>query len=119
MSGYNFIRKIRTIEEQLDRLGLMMCHSRHGYHNEFGDVVGVKPKDEFSLPIYSRDAELFVGTIEALEYWLMGVEWARKYDSLLFGKKHQSNRERKEQDYRNETVVRIIKGEANECKLDQ
>ncbi len=108
MSGYNLIRKIRTLEEQLDRLGLMMCQSRHGYHNEFGDVVGVKPKDTHSLPVYSRDAEMFVGTIEALEYWLMGVEWARKYDSLLFGNKHQSNRERKEQDYRNYVLLKTL-----------
>jgi len=35
------------------------------------------------LPIYSRDAELFIGSIERLEDWLAGVQWARDYDMML------------------------------------
>lgn len=113
MSGYNLILKIRTLEEQLDSLGMMMCHSKHGvyrtkFSTEFSDVLGVKPKDTHSLPAYSRDAELFVGTIEALEYWLMGIEWARKYDTMMFGNRHNTNREKKEQDYRNDVLVKTL-----------
>lgn len=107
MSGYSLIRRIHELEERCDRLGFMMCSSIHGY----GDVVAVVPKDEDSLPIYSRDAELFVGTIEHLEVWIRGIAWAHDYDRMLFGKSHDKNRERREQDERNRRLVRILKEE--------
>lgn len=109
MSGYNFIQKIRKLELECDKLGFMMCHSKYSYNNEFGDVVAVKPKDEIVLPIYSRDAELFCGTISDLEVWLRGIRWSRDYDRMLFGKTHESKRERKEQDYRNQRLAKILK----------
>lgn len=112
MAGYELIIRIRKLEEECDKLGLLMCHSKHGnYRNEFGDIVAVKPKDEDSLPIYSRDAEMFAGTIEQLEVWIRGIEWARNYDRMLFGKTHNDKRERKEQDERNRRLVRILKEE--------
>jgi hypothetical protein len=108
MSGYNLIVKIRDLEQKLEILGLMICHASH-YRHDFGDVVAVRPRDADSLPIYSRDAELFVGTLEALEYWIQGIEWARKYDRMVFGKLHDTKREKKEQDYRNEQLVITLK----------
>ena len=97
MSGYNLIRKIRYLEEECHKLGFQLCPARH-YMNEFGDVLALKPRHE-CLPIYSRDAELFVGTIEELERWIQGFHFARKYDSMLFGNKYDNQRDRKEQDY--------------------
>lgn len=105
MSGYSLIRKIRDLEERCDRLGFMMCPSRHAFH---GDVVALIPKDG-SLPIYSRDAELFVGTLDQLEVWIRGITWARDYDHMMFGKSHDKNRERKEQDERNRKLVSILR----------
>ena len=84
-----------------------MCHARN-YHSEFGDTVCVKPRGD-SLPIYSRDAELFTGSVESLEVWLRGIEWARKYDSLLLGDRHDQRRLRKEQDYRNDLMLKQIR----------
>lgn len=83
MSGYNLVLKLRQLEERVNKLGFMFAHSRHNYNNEFGDVVALKPKDADSVPIYARDAEVFVGTLKDLEYWLMGVDWARQYDRLI------------------------------------
>ena len=104
MSGYNLIRKIKYLEEECDKLGFMICHARH-HINDFGDVLALKPKSD-CLPIYSRDAELFVGTIEDLERWIQGFHFARKYDS---------QRNRKEQDYRNKLLLNMIKtGKKNE-----
>jgi hypothetical protein len=116
MAGYNLIQKIHRLEEQVDRLGFMMCHSRHSYNNEFGDVLALKPKDQDSLPIYSRDAELFVGTVQDLEQFLKGIEFARQYDSMLFGRTHDKNRTRKEQDERNKQLMRKIKGKEKETE---
>ena len=39
----------------------------------------------------------------------MALEWARRYDRMLFGTKHDKNRERKEQDLRNKQLMQIIK----------
>ncbi len=111
MSGYNLIRKIKFLEEECDKLGFKMCQTSHAYEKVFGDVVAIKPKDIESLPPYSRDAEIFVGTLNDLERWLQGVEWARKYDSMLFGVKHDEKRVRKEQDFRNEVLVKLLKNE--------
>ena len=114
MSGYNLVRRIHSLEEQCRELGLMMCHSRSDYMNQFGDIVAVKPLDQDSLPVYSRDAELFVGTLDALENWIKGIDWARRYDSMLFGNAHNDKRQRKEQDHRNHQLMKILKGSDNE-----
>jgi elongation factor P--beta-lysine ligase len=62
------------------------------------------------LPVYARDAQVFVGTIEQLEVWLRGVEWARQYDMLL-RVSDDKKRKRKEQDERNRQLVQRLKNE--------
>jgi hypothetical protein len=110
MSGFEAILKIRRLERECDELGLMFCQSKHGSYYG-GDAVALKPKDEASLPVYSRDAEVFLGTIAELEVWLRGIQWARQYDRMVFGVKHDKTRERKEQDERNRQLMTMIKGE--------
>lgn len=61
------------------------------------------------MPIYNRDAELFVGSIEQLEVWLQGFRTAREYDWLLMGEKINTQRKRKEQDVRNRDLMKTIK----------
>lgn len=116
MAGYQTILKIRRLEEDLDKLGFMMCNSKYGTYRDEVDVVAIKPKDNDSLPIYARDSEHFCGTIDALERWVQGVLWARNYDKMLFGKNHDAKRERKEQDYRNQTLLDLVKnsGKSND-----
>ena len=109
MSGYNLVMRIHNLEERCLDLGVVMCHSRIDFNQQFGDVVAVKPRDADSLPLYSRDAELFIGSLDALENWLTGIEWARKYDSMLFGGNHDQRRNRKEQDYRNNRMLQQIR----------
>lgn len=108
MSGYNTILRIRRLEEEADRLGFRMGNSKHGnYRQEFGDVIALFPKDN-SLPIYSRDAELFVGTLEEMEVWLRGWQKAYEYHRMLIGRSFEKQIARKEQDYRNEVLMRQI-----------
>jgi hypothetical protein len=83
MSGYQTILRIRRIEETVAKLGFMLSNSKHGWDNSNPDMVALKPRDEDAVPIYSRDAEVFGGTLEELEVWLRGVEWAREYDRML------------------------------------
>lgn len=111
MSGYQTIIRIRRLEEEVDKLGLRMGNSKHGnYRQEFGDVVALFPKED-AFPIYSRDAEIFVGTLEEMEVWLRGFQKAREYDRMLMGKQIEQKRERKEQDYRNEKLLQLLKNE--------
>ena len=83
MSGYQTILRIRRIEEAVTKLGFMLSNSKHGWDNSNPDMIALKPRDDDAVPIYSRDAEIFRGTLEELEVWLRGVEWAREYDGHL------------------------------------
>lgn len=109
MAGYRLIEKIRRIEAISDRLGFKLASPRvfAGAYNQT-DTIALIPKDKDSLPIYSRDAELFCGTLEEVENWITGVLWARDYDRMLFGKTHDAKRERKEQDQRHRRLIDIL-----------
>lgn len=113
MTGITAIRTYQRLLEQCDKLGFAIGASRHGGFYPDKDIVAVSPKDQESLPIYSRDAEIFVGSIEELEVWLRGVQWARDYDCML---KVSDDKKRacKEQDYRNRELVQILKNEPKE-----
>ena len=61
-----------------------------------------------ALPIYNRDAELFVGSLERLEDWLAGVRWARDYDRML-KLSNETKRQAGEQQQRNRQLMRTLK----------
>lgn len=83
MAGFQAIVELRRLEETLDRLGFVLAAPRTGSWGTTGDLVAIKPKDADSLPIYTRDVEVFTGTLEQLQIWICGVAWARDYDSML------------------------------------
>jgi hypothetical protein len=83
MSGWNTIERVRRLEEAVDRLGFKFAKSKHSDWSDDHGALSLRPKDVESLPIYSRDAELYVGSLEGLEHWLAGVRWARDYDMML------------------------------------
>jgi hypothetical protein len=109
MSGWNTIQQVRKLEERADSLG--MKFAAHKHDDSFGANVALVPKDSDALPIYTRDAALFIGTLEGAAYWMQGVMWARYYDSMVIDKKMDEKRERKEQDERNKQMVKILKEE--------
>lgn len=105
MAGFNSVLELRRLEADLDRLGLVLCAPRHGnWASDLGDRAGVKPRDINALPIYARDAELFVGTLSEIRVWVEGVRWARNYDSML---KISSDKKRsnKEDGYRHQRML--------------
>ena len=108
MSGYNAILFMRRLEEQVNQLGFMMCYPKNRFDE--GDSVALKPLNDEAVPIYSRDAEVFVGSLEQLSVWLRGVEWARNYDSML-RVSDEKKRARKEQDLRNTQMTQRLKSE--------
>ena len=109
MSGYHTILRLRRLEEEVAKLGFIFSYPKHGYGGEV-DMVALRPRDCDAVPIYSRDAEIFCGTLEQLEVWLRGVEWARNYDYLL-RVSDEKKRARKEQDLRNKQLVQRLKSQ--------
>ena len=108
MSGWNTIQRIKHIEEQVDKLGFKFSKSKHSDWSEDHGALSLVPKDHEALPIYSRDAELFVGSLERLEDWLAGVRWAREYDSML-KLSDEKKRAAAEQKERNRQLMRTLK----------
>ena len=108
MSGWETIEQIKRVEQAVDELGFKFAKSRHSEWTDNHGALSLKPKDPDALPIYSRDAELFIGTVERLEDWLAGVQWAREYDRMLklSDEKKRNNAEQKE---RNRQLLRTIK----------
>lgn len=108
MSGWNTIQRIKRVEEEIDKLGFKFSKSKHSDWQEDHGALSLMPKDSDSLPIYSRDAELFVGSIEGLETWLHGVRWAREYDMML-RISDEKKRTAAEQKERNRQLLKILK----------
>ena len=109
MSGWNTIQQVRKLEERADKLGLKFGAYRHD--DSFGANVALIPKDSNALPIYSRDAVMFAGSLEGAGYWMQGVMWARDYDRMTIDRKMDEKRVRKEQDERNKQLSQILKEE--------
>jgi hypothetical protein len=108
MSGWNTIQRIRRIEKEINDLGFKFNKAKHTDWSEDHGALSLVPKDDEALPIYSRDAELYVGSLENLETWLAGVRWAREYDMML-RVSGPTKRTRKEQDERNKKLLTSIK----------
>ena len=84
MAGYQSVLALRKLEEEVDKLGFMLCAPKCGWGgDDFNNLVAIKPKDDEALPIYARDAEMFRGTLEELRVCVRGVHWAREYDRML------------------------------------
>ena len=108
MSGWNTIQRIKRIEESIDKLGFKFTKSKHTDWTDDHGSLSLIPKDADALPIYSRDAELFVGSLERLEDWLAGVRWAREYDTML-RLSDEKKRNAAEQKERNRQLMRTLK----------
>lgn len=105
MSGINYLRRVERVNQQCHELGFDIVAPKHGMRDH--DMAALIPRDD-ELPIYSRDAELFVGTLEELEVWLRGVEWARDYDRMLKAC-DAKRRASKEELYRQHRLLSILK----------
>lgn len=114
MSGYNTILRMQKFLEQARELGFMVSYPRNGHFSDM-DQLALRPTDD-NFPIYSRDTDLFVGSMHEAEIWLRGVIWARDYDRML-KVSNQPRRDRCEQNYRNGRLVNILSGKVTEEKI--
>jgi hypothetical protein len=107
MAGWSAIKQIRTLEERALMLGMKFAPYRHDDYD--ADNVALVPWGQDSLPIYTRDAILFAGSLESADQWMQGVLWAREYDRMTVDRNLDQKRVRKEQDERNRQVLKTLK----------
>lgn len=119
MSGYKTILILRHLEKEVDQLGFVLEAPRSsGWgDSDFDDRVSIIPKDENALPVYTRDAEIFTGTLENLRVWLRGVQWARQYDSML-GLSDDKKRTKKEDEERGRQLIAKLKKDHTNGKTE-
>lgn len=85
MAGYEIFLRMQRIQDLANKMGFRLAKPKHGWHggsNDGADTVSVYPLDD-KLPVFCRDAELFVGTFDQVQVWLAGWERARSYDMML------------------------------------
>ena len=107
MTGYRTILMLKRFEQEVDELGLRIGHVKYNYSQDT-DKISLMPKDDEALPIFSRDAEIFAGTVEQAQEWMRGVKWARNYDRML--KVSDDNKRAKREQYeRNRLLIEKLK----------
>ena len=83
MSGYETYTRWQRFEARAKQFGFRVGKPRHGWRDSgVPDMIALYP-DGDRLPIYNRDAELFMGTFHDAENWLAGWERALSYDNML------------------------------------
>ena len=107
MAGWTAIKQIRELEDRARSLGMKFAPYRHDDYN--ADNVALVPCYPDSLPIYTRDAILFAGSLEGADKFMQGVLWAREYDRMVVDRNIDAKRVRKEQDLRNRQLMETIK----------
>lgn len=112
MAGFETIKVVRDFEQTCHTLGFEI--TKAAYHT---NGIALKPAED-SFPHYSRDAELFTGTVEEAIVWLRGFQWAREYDDMI---RLSTDKKRKdcEQKERNRQLMKSIKaGHKVDGRLD-
>ena len=81
--NWNDLERMKRVEARANALGFVFTAGSKGWDIESTSAaIYVQPKDDL-LPISSRTANFFIGSIESIDSWLDGIEWARHYDDLL------------------------------------
>jgi hypothetical protein len=105
VAGWKLLQKFQSVEERANKLGLKFAASKYsGY--DF-DTIALVPFDEH-LPIYSREAEVFTGTLQDIDKWLQGITWARNYDDLM-KVSNDEKRQTAERKHQQRELLRVIK----------
>lgn len=106
--GWNDVQRIKRVEARANALGFELTDGGKSWAIEgTSAAIYVQPKDDL-LPIYSRTANFFIGSIEHIESWLDGIEWARHYDDLL-KVSNVKKRIRQEDRVREEHLMKTLK----------
>ena len=106
IAGFRDIYRLRLLEDKLKDFGLKMVSPR--YQGD-ADKIALIPIDH-ELPMYSRNAEIFVGSFDEIENWFCGVLWCSSYYRMLKLVTPEKIA-RKEQDERNRQLLKTLSSE--------
>jgi hypothetical protein len=107
--GMRTYSRIKRCEQKANDLGFKFKSADVNFRD--GDNF-VLITDGEKIPVYRSGSELFKGSLEELESFLYGIEWARQYDRSLRLNTDQ-RREKAEQRIRNEDLLKTIKESGN------
>jgi|688.fasta_scaffold04955_38 hypothetical protein len=105
VAGWQLLKSFRDVEERANKIGLKFAPSKYS-GMEF-DTIALMPLDEH-LPVYNREAEIFAGTLQDIDKWLRGVEWARNYDDIMKVSTHDK-RQTAESKYQQRELLKVIR----------
>jgi hypothetical protein len=105
VAGWQLLKSFRDVEERANKIGLKFAPSKYS-GMEF-DTIALMPLDEH-LPVYNREAEIFAGTLQDIDKWLRGVEWARYYDDIMKVSTHDK-RQTAESKYQQRELLKVIR----------
>lgn len=105
VAGWQLLRDYRSAEERAAKIGLKFAPSKYS-GMEF-DTIALVPLDEH-LPVYNREAEVFQGTLQDINKWLQGVDWARNYDNIM-KVSNDEKRQTAERKYQQRELVKTIR----------
>ena len=75
------VQLLEKVVEGLAKIGYYVKNTKYGYRDG-RCLVGVYPLEDKN-PIYSRDAEVFTGTMEEVSCWMSGVNHHNAYILML------------------------------------
>lgn len=111
--GMDMIERVDRVRELAEFFGFRLGRRQHHAFGDAGiDTIALYPKDN-RLPTYSRDACLFVGSLNDVENFLDGIRWSRKYDNLI-GAMSDKRREQ----YEDKEVARLERIVYNKAKAE-
>lgn len=97
---------IKRVEDRAAKLGFKFGAS------PFGDPgsIHLYPLNAETLPAYNPKASMYSGTLNQIDTFLAGIEWARRYDTAL-GLKTDDRRIRAEKLILQREMLKAIKNE--------
>jgi hypothetical protein len=108
--GWEELQLMKRVEERANNMGFVLSSGKYTYGYDAataGTLIYLRPKDD-CFPHYSRSADIFCGSIESIDVWLTGLNWAREYDQLI-KLSNANKRSEKEQVEKNKQLLKTIK----------
>jgi len=103
MTSWNDIELYKRILDRADKLGFKLTGT-DAYGGQDGNIY-LRPKDDDTMPSYTRTASLYNGSLEQVNCWLAG---SRDYD-MMIRVSNPVKRDRAEQNIRNKQLIELLK----------
>jgi hypothetical protein len=100
--GFSVYQRLQQLELRTKRHGFKLAKS------QYSDFFALAPGDPDCLPCYTRDVEIYTGTLHDMETWLLGYEQAFFYLKLIKATT-DSKIDKCEEKVRHELLLTILK----------